>query len=286
MIGRRREIAGAQVPTLIYGTAWKEDRTGALVAHALAAGFRALDTANQRQHYHEAEVGRALGAAFAEGTLRREDVFVQTKFTFRAGQDHRLPYDPTASIAQQVAQSFDSSLAHFGGDAIDSYLLHGPSQRAGLAPADIEAWRAMETLHHEGRTRFLGISNVSPDQLETLIRVARVRPTFVQNRCFASLGWDAAVRDLCSSEGLVYQGFSLLTANAAIIRKSIVQDIARSHERTLAQVVFRFALQVGMIPLTGTTNQHHMAEDLEVYEFELTAGEQEAIERAASPSSR
>lgn len=282
MTDRTREIAGAHVPTFIYGTAWKEERTAGLVAQALKAGFRGFDTANQRRHYHEADVGRALLAAFAGGTVRREDVFVQTKFTFLPAQDRRVPYDPSAPIGQQVGQSFQSSLSHLGVDRIDSYLLHGPSQPRGLSAADIEAWRAMETLHDVGRSRFLGVSNVAPDQLATLLRYTRVRPTFVQNRCFASRRWDAAVRAICDREGLVYQGFSLLTANAEIIRRSVIQDIARRHRRTAAQVVFRFALQVGMIPLTGTTNPRHMADDLAVYELELTAAEVQAIERAGT----
>lgn len=282
MTGRTREIAGAQVPTFIYGTAWKEERTAGLVAQALRAGFRGLDTANQPKHYHEADVGRALAAAFAQATVRREEVFVQTKFTFRAAQDRQLPYDPAAPIAQQVAQSFGSSLLHLGVGEVDSYLLHGPSQRRGLGAPDIEAWGAMEALHDAGKTRFLGVSNAAPDQLAALLRFARVRPTFVQNRCYAALGWDAAVRAMCDREGLVYQGFSLLTANDKIIRASVVQDIARRHRRTPAQVVFRFALQVGMIPLTGTTNPRHKAEDLAVYEFELDAVELKAIERAGT----
>jgi diketogulonate reductase-like aldo/keto reductase len=282
MIGRTRKIAGTHVPTFIYGTAWKQERTAGLVAQALTAGFRGLDTANQRKHYHEADVGRALLAAFARGTLRREDVFVQTKFTFLAAQDRRVPYDPAAPIAQQVAQSFHSSLSHLGVDRLDSYLLHGPSQSRGLSAADIEAWHAMETLHDAGKSRFLGVSNVAPDQLTALLRHARVRPTFVQNRCYASLGWDAAVRAICDREGLVYQGFSLLTANVESIRRPVIQDIARRHGRTPVQVVFRFAFQIGMIPLTGTTNPRHMADDLEVYEFELTAGEVKAIERAGT----
>ena len=87
------------VPTLLYGTAWKEERTADLVAQALRQGFRGLDTANQRRHYHEAEVGRALQAELARETIRRDDVFVQTKFTFRIGQDHRLPYDPAAPLS-------------------------------------------------------------------------------------------------------------------------------------------------------------------------------------------
>ena len=286
MIQRKREIAGSQVPTFIYGTAWKEERTAALVAHALAAGFRGLDTANQRRHYREADVGRALGAALADGSVRREDVFLQTKFTFRAGQDHRLPYDPAAPLTEQVAQSFNSSLAHLGVETIDSYVLHAPSQRRGLGAADAEAWRAMEALHDGGQTRFLGISNVAPDQLEALLRIARVRPTFVQNRCYAALGWDAPVRAVCDREGLVYQGFSLLTANYQTIRSSVVPEIARRHGRTPAQVIFRFALQLGMIPLTGTSAPRHMADDLAVYDFELAASEVSAVERVGARAFR
>ncbi|MDQ4104597.1 MAG: aldo/keto reductase [Actinomycetota bacterium] len=243
-------------------------------------GFRGLDTANQRQHYHEAEAGRALQAELERGTLRREGVFVQTKFTFRRGQDHRLPYDPAAPVARQVEQSFDSSLSHLGVDVVDSYLLHAPSVPRGLATADIEAWRVMETLHDAGRVRFLGVSNFAPNQLVTLLRAARVRPTFIQNRCYASRGWDASVRAICTSESVTYQGFSILTANERVIGSSLVDDIARRHQRTPAQVILRFALQLGMIALTGTTNPQHMADDLAVYEFELTFAEVNAIEHA------
>ncbi|MGH2704901.1 MAG: aldo/keto reductase family protein [Actinomycetota bacterium] len=280
MVGRTREIAGVRVPTFVYGTAWKEHRTEGLVAQALRAGFRGVDTANQARHYHEPGVGEALSAAFADGLVTRDEVFVQTKFTFRPSQDHRLPYDPAAPVATQVSQSLASSLSHLGRDRIDSYLLHGPSQRRGLGAADLEAWRAMEALHDEGRTRFLGVSNVAPDQLAALLRHARVRPTFVQNRCYAQRGWDAPVRAISDREGLVYQGFSLLTANAPILRTPPIHDIARRHRRTPAQVVLRFALEVGMIPLTGTSDPRHMAEDLAVYEFELDRAEVSAIERA------
>ena len=274
------QISAESVPTLLYGTAWKEERTADLVEQALRLGFRGLDTANQRQHYHEAEVGRALQAELARETLCRDDVFVQTKFTFRIAQDHRLPYDPAASVGQQVEQSFGRSLVHLGVDVVDSYLLHTPALQQGLGRADVEAWRAMETIHDSGRVRFLGVSNFAPDQLVALLRAARIRPTFVQNRCRAVQGWDTRVRALCSREGLIYQGFSLLTANEQVLRGALVQDIARRHQRTPAQVILRFALQLGMIALTGTTDPRHMAEDLAVYEFTLSSAEVEAIEHA------
>lgn len=275
---RTRGIGGVVVPTFFYGTAWKEERTATLVTQALDAGFRAIDTANQRKHYFEEGVGRAIAGAFERG-LARGELFLQTKFTFQGGQDQRLPYDPRASVGEQVAQSFESSLAHLGVDTIDSYVLHGPSQRHGLGTIDVEAWRAMEALRESGKTRLLGISNVAPDQLEALLRIARVRPSFVQNRCYASQGWDREVRRVCAREGIVYQGFSLLTANDKIIRESVIAEIARRHGRTPAQIVFAFALRVGMIPLTGTSDPRHLAEDLAAHEIELTREELEAIER-------
>src|SRR5262245_20678473 len=210
-------LDGVRVPRFLYGTAWKEEQTARLTGLALRQGFRGIDAANQRRHYHEAAVGRAVAAAVDAGLVAREDLFLQTKFTFRAGQDHRLPYDPGAPVRTQVEQSFASSREHLGAAVIDSYLLHGPTQRSGLAAADWEAWRAMEALHEGGRVRLLGVSNFTLDQLRRLCEQARVPPRFVQNRCYAERGWDRGVRAFCAAHGLLYQGFSLLTTNQEVL---------------------------------------------------------------------
>jgi diketogulonate reductase-like aldo/keto reductase len=266
---RTRVICGVRVPTFFYGTAWKEQATTELVSLALAAGFHGIDTANQRRHYDEEGVGRALTAAFAIGSVRREELFVQTKFTHLAGQDHRLPYDAGVPVGEQVSQSFRSSVAHLGIASLDSYVLHGPTQRRGLGPDDRAAWRAMEALQERGAVRLLGVSNVTPDQLEELLGFAHVPPAVVQNRCFARLGWDARVREICERHAIAYQGFSLLTANRDVLQRPKIGDIAARHRRTVAQVVFRFSLALGIIPLTGTTNPAHMRDDLGVYDFDL-----------------
>ena len=96
------------LPKFLYGTAWKEDATQPCVTSALAAGFRGIDTANQRKHYHEGAVGEAITRAVAEGVVKREEMFLQTKFTYQNGQDHRLPFNPSAPPAIQVAQSLAS----------------------------------------------------------------------------------------------------------------------------------------------------------------------------------
>jgi diketogulonate reductase-like aldo/keto reductase len=257
------------VPAFIYGTAWKEDRTEDLTARALAAGFRAIDTANQRKHYVEAGVGAALRQALHAGSLRRDALFLQTKFTHVRGQDERLPYDPTAPVATQVAQSFASSLEHLGTDYLDAYLLHGPSSTVGLLDQDVAAWQAMEAIHHTGGARAIGISNVTLAQLDQLHGLARVKPRFVQNRCYASTGWDAEVRAFCRTHGIGYQGFSLLTANRRELVRPAIDEIMMRTGHTREQLVFRFAIQVGMIPLTGTSSEPHMRADLRALEIVL-----------------
>lgn len=277
MSNRTLAIDGIQVPRFFYGTAWKEERTRALVELALAQGFRAIDTANQRKHYFEAAVGEGIAAS----GLRRKELFLQTKFTFRGGQDDRLPYDPRAAVAVQVEQSFASSLTHLGTETIDSYVLHGPSQRFGLAPADWDAWRAMEAIHASGRARLLGVSNVTLEQLRLLCERAAVRPRFVQNRCFAVEGWDRGVRAFCKENGIAYQGFSLLTANRGVVSGAGIARLAQKYGKTPNQIIFHSALAVGMIPLTGTSNAAHMREDLEAFDFEMESADVERIEGIA-----
>ena len=269
------------IPSFLYGTAWKEDETEPLTRFALEAGFRGIDTANQRKHYFEAGVGAAVARAIADGLVLREELFLQTKFTYAGGQDHRLPYDPHAGAATQVRQSFASSLEHLQVETLDSYVLHGPSRGRGLGEVDLEVWRTMEELHSAGRTRYLGVSNVALDQLEALFAHATVRPMFVQNRCFARTRWDARVRAFCRANGIIYQGFSLLTANVGELRSPAFREIVYRTRRTPAQVVFRFALQVGMLPLTGTTDPSHMREDLGALDFELSQQDVATMETIA-----
>jgi diketogulonate reductase-like aldo/keto reductase len=269
------------VHDFLYGTAWKEDRTQALTALSLRTGFRGIDTANQRRHYFEEGVGRGLASAYRAGVVTRADLFLQTKFTYRPGQDHRLPYDPAADLSTQVAQSMSSSLEHLGTDYVDSYVLHGPASGHGWTDYDTEVWVAMVKERDVGRTRLLGVSNVSLRHLEQMAATGAETPAFVQNRCFARAGWDRDVRAFCMDRKIVYQGFSLLTANPEVLRHPLVAGLAARGKATPAQVVFRFAQAVGMLPLTGTTDAGHMKEDLASRDLALSADEARAIESLA-----
>jgi len=271
----------SSAPDFVYGTAWKEERTPALVELAVRMGFRGIDTANQRRHYFEAGVGEGLAAAYRAGVVTRADLFLQTKFTYRPGQDHRLPYDPAASLSVQVAQSMASSLGHLGTDHVDSYVLHGPSSGYGWTDADAEVWEAMKKERDAGRTRLLGVSNVSLRHLEQMEAAGSETPAFVQNRCYAHLGWDRKVRLFCRERKIVYQGFSLLTANAEVLRHPVVTGLAARVNATAAQVVFAFAREVGMLPLTGTSNGEHMKQDLASSGLALSAEAVRAIEGLA-----
>jgi diketogulonate reductase-like aldo/keto reductase len=271
----------ARVPSFLYGTAWKEDRTQALTELALRVGFRGIDTANQRRHYFEGGVGQALAAAYRAGVVTRADLFLQTKFTYQRGQDHRLPYDPAADLSTQVAQSMASSLEHLGSDHVDSYVLHGPASGYGWTDDDAEVWAAMVKERDAGRTRLLGVSNVSLRHLEQMAATGAEAPAVVQNRCFARLGWDRDVRAFCGERRIVYQGFSLLTANPEALRHPLVAGLAARGRATPAQVVFRFAQAVGILPLTGTSDAGHMKQDLASHELALSADEVRAMESLA-----
>ena len=268
-------------PTIMYGTAWKEDRTAECARQALAAGFRAIDTANQRRHYFEAGVGEAVHELLGSGKVPRDLLFLQTKFTYVRGQDHRLPYDPDAPLTRQVEQSMASSLEHLRVTYVDSYVLHGPSHGAGWSKDDQEVWEAMVGLRDAGKTRALGVSNVSRRHLDDLAAAGGAMPAYVQNRCYARMGWDRPVREFCKERNIAYQGFSLLTANPEVLSSRKTAAIAQRVGGTVAQVVFRFSQQVGMLPLTGTTDPAHMKEDLACESFTLTEDEVAALESLA-----
>lgn len=267
-------------PAFMYGTAWKEDRTASLTELALRAGFRGIDTANQRKHYFEAGVGEGLASGYRAGIVTRADLFLQTKFTYLRGQDHRLPYDPAADFSLQVAQSLFRSLEHLGTDYVDSLVLHGPSSDQ-WEDADTEVWEAMRREREAGRTRVLGVSNVSLPHLEQMEASHHEMPAFVQNRCFAWNGWDRDMRAFCRERNIVYQGFSLLTANRQVVGSAALAELASALNATPAQVIFGFARAIGILPLTGTSSAEHMRQDLASLQIAIPPGIVDAIESIA-----
>lgn len=258
-----------QMPRIMYGTAWKKDQTARLVEKAVRYGFSGIDTACQPKHYHEAGVGEALAALKGQG-LRREQIFLQTKFTPLPGQDpERVPYHPDAPLAEQVAQSFATSQKNLGTEYVDSLVLHSPLARWDHL---LTVWQAMEAIHDRGGARQLGISNCyDPALFQRLYQETRVKPSVLQNRFYADTGYDKELRAFCRERGIVFQSFWTLTANPQILRSRVVQELARTYRKTEAQIFFRYLTQTGIVPLTGTTSDQHMQEDLAIFDFEIAA---------------
>jgi diketogulonate reductase-like aldo/keto reductase len=267
---------GVRIPRIIYGTAWKKDRTAALVEQAIGLGFRGIDSACQPKHYNEAGVGDGVAACLQRG-IDRSELYLQSKFTSLSGQDPmQVPYDPNASLSEQVAQSFQVSLRNLQTTYLDSLVLHSPLANQEQT---MEVWQAMEQIFHSGGVKQLGISNCyDPRQFELLYRNAAIKPAVIQNRFYAETGYDRVIRDFCREHRIIYQSFWTLTANPHVLAHATLQTLAAKYRRNAAQLFFRYLSQIGIIPLTGTTSENHMREDLAIFDFELTADECDAVE--------
>lgn len=255
---------GARMPRLLYGTAWKKEHTAHWVETALRHGFDGIDTACQPKHYDEA----GAGAGVAASARLRDALYLQTKFTPLSGQDPaRVPYDPSAPLAAQVAQSFAVSQRHLASERIDALLLHSPLRDRRDLHA---AWQAMEALVDAGSVTLIGISNCyDPAQLRSLWQDARIKPAIVQNRFYADTGYDMSIRAFCQANGLIYQSFWTLSANPHLLGSATLLALAAAYARTPAQILFRYLLQRGVVPLTGTTSLKHLRESLDVFAFAL-----------------
>jgi len=264
-------IAGVKMPRIIYGTAWKKERTADLVVQAIRTGFRGIDTACQPKHYNESLVGQALTQLEKEG-INRDSLFVQTKFTPYDGQDpNQVPFDENARLEIQVAQSFETSQKNLHTEYVDSLVLHSPLETFART---MTVWRAMETIQKSGGARQLGISNCYDlGLLKQLHAEAINKPAVVQNRFYADTGYDAELREWCSQQGIFYQSFWTLTANPHLLSSPTINKLAKQKERTSAQIFLRALTESGVTPLTGTCSQQHMQENLSIFEFDLTPDE-------------
>jgi diketogulonate reductase-like aldo/keto reductase len=262
-------------PPLIYGTAWKKERTAELVEKAVSYGFCGIDTACQPKHYNEPGVGEALQRLIEQG-ITRESLFIQTKFTPLAGQDPaRVPYNPSASIAEQIRQSVQTSLKNLDVEYLDALLLHSPFPRHEQT---MEAWRSMEKLHQQGFLHKLGISNCYElHAFKLIFNEAVAKPSLLQNRFYAQTDYDKELRNWCSEKNIRYQSFWTLTANPNILAHPVLCRLALTRQVTVAQLFFRFLTQQQITPLIGTCSEKHMQEDLAIFEFTLTGDEIDQI---------
>lgn len=255
------------MPHLIYGTAWKKEKTADLVIKAIQYGFRGIDTACQPKHYNEKGVGDAL-KKLEESGFSRESIYIQTKFTPLNGQDpNNIPYDWKAPLKEQVRQSFETSRKNLGVSYLDGWILHSPLNERDET---ITVWKAMEEIHDQGGAERLGISNCYDlETLKVLYEASQVKPAILQNRFYRDTGYDKEIRAWCEKNDITYQSFWTLTANPEILKCETVRKAAFEYQKTPAQIFFRALIDIGIVPLTGTTSDKHMQEDLDIFNFEL-----------------
>lgn len=257
----------ALIPCLIYGTAWKKDKTAELVAKAVKNGFRGIDTACQPKHYNEAGVGEAIQRLTGE-RLTREDLYIQTKFTPLNGQDpFNIPYDKKAPLNMQVAQSFEMSKKNLRVSYVDGLILHSPLENRDQL---MIVWQAMEQIYHQGEAKLLGISNCYHlGMLKQLYEAAVIKPAILQNRFYQETNYDDEIRQWCRVKKVIYQSFWTLTANPHLLLSEAVQNAAHAYQKTPEQILFRVLVDIGIVPLTGTCSDKHMKEDIEIFNLNL-----------------
>lgn len=260
-------LSGVAMPCLLYGSAWKKDKTADLVTTAIKCGFRGIDTACQPKHYNEAGVGEAIQRLNSEGIIRK-DLYIQTKFTPLDGQDPlNIPYDRRAPLSEQVAQSFEVSKKNLGVSYVDGLLLHSLLENIDRS---MIAWQAMEQIYNQGDAKQIGISNCYDlGMLKQLYEAAFIKPVILQNRFYQDTDYDNEIRKWCREQKIIYQGFWTLTANPHILSCKTVQKAAQTYQKTAAQIFFHVLVAIGIVPLTGTCSDKHMQEDLEIFSFDL-----------------
>ncbi|KAK4186571.1 NADP-dependent oxidoreductase domain-containing protein [Podospora australis] len=251
----------APMPPMLYGTAWKKERTADLVYEAIKAGFRGIDTAAMKKHYNEAGTGEGISRAIAEGIVSRKDLWIQTKFT--PGDEAFSPQD---SIPSQISASVHASLSNLSTPYIDALVLHSPFPSL---QDTLKAFAALNPFIESRQILSVGISNTPFPILEalhsSLVSHPQLQPKIVQNRFRAGeYNWDLQTRNFCKERYIKYQGFWTLTGNPGVWQtREFVGRIAEGAVVGRAEAWYSLMLEEGITVLNGTTSQEHMKGDLE-----------------------
>ncbi|KAJ3510134.1 hypothetical protein NLJ89_g4848 [Agrocybe chaxingu] len=256
---------------IIYGTAWKKEQTTGLVVKAVLNGFRAIDMIQPVNR--STIVGAALLELQEKHNIKREDIFLQTKYTPIGGQDRTkpLPYNPSDSVPNQILASIQKSLSNLHTTYLDSYLLHSPLPTIGQT---LEAWKILMQLQDEGKVRLIGVSNTYDVRvLAALQKVRKVQ--VVQNRWYEGNEWDQAVVGYCKENGIMYQSFWTLSGSPSLLTHPALLTLAKNSNMTEPQAVYKLAQLEGIIPLSGTTDETHMRQDVAVEKLSFASDDVE-----------
>jgi 2,5-diketo-D-gluconate reductase A len=247
---------GVVMPQLGFGVFQVPDaETTATVKAALDAGYRSIDTATAYRNE------KGVGIALAESGIKRDELFVTTKL-----QNDDQGYD-------SALRAFDQSSGALGLDVVDLYLIHWPR------PAKdeyLETWRAFEKLYADGRVRAIGVSNFQPAHLRRLMDNSEVVPAVNQIELHPFLVQEE-LRAFDAEHGIATEAWSPLAKGGELLGHPTVTGIADRFGRTPAQVVLRWHLQLGNVVIPKSVTPSRIAENIDVFGFELTAGDVAAL---------
>jgi len=249
-------VNGARIPQLGLGT-WPLDDAAAekAVATAVENGYRLVDTAENYDNE------RGVGAGLRASGVPRAELFVTTKFNRR-----------WHSVAG-VREVFEQSAERLGVDYVDLLLVHWPNPDQGRY---VEAFEGIVALLRDGLVRAAGVSNFTPEQLQEVLDATGVTPDVNQiqlNPYIAQVPW----REFAARHGIVVEGYSPIWRGRDLLDERVVADAARAHGRTPGQVVLRWHVQLGVVPVPKSADPRRQAENLSVFDFALTDAEMAAI---------
>lgn len=254
---------GVEIPVLGFGT-WQmpnDENTAAIVKHAIDVGYRHIDTA--AQYRNEESVGQGIKAS----GIAREDLFVTTKL-YNGHHTYEL-----------AKQGIDDSLELLGLDYLDLYLIHWPNPlmyRDNWKEANAESWRAMEEALEAGKIRTLGISNFMPHHLEALLETAKIKPTVNQILLNPSEMQPETVA-ANNQHDILSEAYSPL-GTGKIFEVEELDALAKKYNKTVAQVVLRWSLQHNFLPLPKTSTFDRVAENADIFDFEISKEDMKLID--------
>ena len=238
---------GIEMPVIGYGTFTLEPADcEELVARALHDGYRLIDTANMYKNE------KAVGRAIRKSKVNREEIFITTKLW------------PTSFPYEKAGKEIDETLKRLGTDYIDLLLLH---QEVG----DVEgAWRACEEALQSGKVRAIGVSNFSRESMEKLLSYAKVKPSVVQNECHPYLQENDFREYLAKNDIRLMSWYPLGHGDLSLIMNPVFEEIGAKYNKTNAQVILRWHIQSGIIPIPSTRDMVHLRDNIDIFDFELS----------------